>query len=285
MCVTRTACCALRHPDARARSDGAIATVFFLFCLEVGLSELDTGALLTCILLGDLAITLVMSTRADAYGRRSTLLAGSALKVLAGCVFGMSRSFGVLVAAGIVGVISTSGGECGPFIAVEQAALTDCSARLSRWRGASHRRRGGCRALRLVQRAGLLGAGCGRSGQRFWRAPPAARPRACAVAAGGVSLRLSGLRLAMYRFSRMRSDEVGVEPAADALREPLLQAETGEAYAEGGLSSLSRTTQGGEGVSDHETACPPALLSRRARSRLALCVKRAARSALEVRAA
>ena len=29
------------------------------------------------------------------------------------------------VAAGVVGVISTSGGECGPFIAVEQAVLTD----------------------------------------------------------------------------------------------------------------------------------------------------------------
>ena len=38
----------------------------------------------------------------------------------------------------------------------------------------------------------------------------------------------------MYRFSRMRSDEVGVEPVADALREPRLQAATGEADAEGG---------------------------------------------------
>ena len=91
----------------------------------MGLSELDTGALLTCILLGDLAVTLAMTTRADSYGRRRTLVAGAALKVLAGCVFAASRSFGVLVAAGIVGVISTSGGECGPFIAVEQAALTD----------------------------------------------------------------------------------------------------------------------------------------------------------------
>lgn len=91
----------------------------------MGLSELRTGALLTCILLGDLAVTLAMSTRADRFGRRRTLVAGAALKVLAGCVFGSSRSFGVLLAAGVVGVISTSGGECGPFVAVEQAALTD----------------------------------------------------------------------------------------------------------------------------------------------------------------
>ena len=99
--------------------------MLFLFCVEIGLTELDVGALLTCIMLGDLVITLGMTTRADGFGRRRTLVAGAALKVLAGGVFGVSRSFGVLVAAGIVGVISTSGGECGPFIAVEQAALTD----------------------------------------------------------------------------------------------------------------------------------------------------------------
>ena len=99
--------------------------MFFLYCVELGLSELDTGALLTCIMLGDLVITLAMTTRADGFGRRRTLVAGAALKVLAGAVFGVSRSFGVLVAAGIVGVVSTTGGECGPFIAVEQAALTD----------------------------------------------------------------------------------------------------------------------------------------------------------------
>ena len=44
--------------------------------------------------------------------------------MLAGLAFAGSRSFGVLVAAGIVGVISTSGGECGPFIAIEQARPT-----------------------------------------------------------------------------------------------------------------------------------------------------------------
>ena len=39
----------------------------------------------------------------------------------AGVTFAFSESFYVLVAAGVVGVISTSGGEIGPFIAIEQA--------------------------------------------------------------------------------------------------------------------------------------------------------------------
>lgn len=104
---------------------GSIAPVFFLYCLEIGLNELQTGTLLTCILVGDLVITLVLSTRADRFGRRRTLEIGAALKILAGVAFSCTSNYYVLVAAGIVGVISTSGGEIGPFIAIEQACLTD----------------------------------------------------------------------------------------------------------------------------------------------------------------
>ncbi len=37
---------------------GAIAPVFFLYCLALGFSEVATGTLLTSILIGDLAISL-----------------------------------------------------------------------------------------------------------------------------------------------------------------------------------------------------------------------------------
>ena len=58
------------------------------------------------------------------------------------------------------------------------------------------------------------------------------------IISGSVKIAYDIGLFAMYRFSRMRSDEVGAEPAApaaaaDALREPLLQAETGEADADG----------------------------------------------------
>jgi predicted MFS family arabinose efflux permease len=109
----------------RARADGSIAPIFFLFCAQLGFDEVRTGVLLTCITLGDLAVTLALSTRADALGRRRVLIAGAALKVLAGAAFARARSFEALLAAGVVGVLSTSGGEVGPFLAIEQAALTD----------------------------------------------------------------------------------------------------------------------------------------------------------------
>jgi hypothetical protein len=107
---------------------GAIAPVFFAFMSTRGFSATQTGALLTAILLGDLVITLYLSTRADSFGRRRTLVIASALKVVAGVAFGLSTDYAVLVVAGIVGVISTSGGEIGPFMAVEQAVLTDALA-------------------------------------------------------------------------------------------------------------------------------------------------------------
>lgn len=109
----------------RMLSYGAIAPVLFLYCLEIGLNEFQTGVLLTCILLGDLVITFIFSIRADRIGRRKTLVVSSLLKVLAGLVFASTSNFFLLAAAGVVGVISASGGEIGPFIAVEQACLTD----------------------------------------------------------------------------------------------------------------------------------------------------------------
>jgi MFS family permease len=107
---------------------GMISPVFFLFLNARGFSPTKIGALLTAILLGDLVITLYLSTRADAFGRKKTLVIASLLKVLAGVVFATASDFYVLAAAGVVGVISTSGGEIGPFMAVEQAVLTDALA-------------------------------------------------------------------------------------------------------------------------------------------------------------
>ena len=107
---------------------GAISPVFFLYLTARGYTTTQIGALLTAILCGDFVITLYLSTRADSFGRRRTLIIASLLKVLAGVVFASTANVIALTAAGIIGVISTSGGEIGPFMAVEQAVLTDSLA-------------------------------------------------------------------------------------------------------------------------------------------------------------
>jgi len=103
---------------------GFLSVVLVLYLSALGFTEGRIGLLLTLTLLGDTAVSLVLTTRADRWGRRRTLLAGAVLMVLAGVVFALSRDFWVLLAAATVGVVSPAGNEVGPFLAVEQAALS-----------------------------------------------------------------------------------------------------------------------------------------------------------------
>jgi MFS family permease len=102
---------------------GLMSVVLALHLAAAGLAESQIGLLLTLTLLGDAAISLFITTRADRIGRRTMLLASALLMILAGIVFASTRSFLLLLLAATVGVISPSGNEVGPFLAVEQAAL------------------------------------------------------------------------------------------------------------------------------------------------------------------
>jgi MFS family permease len=103
---------------------GFLAVVLVLYLSALGLDEVRIGLLLTLTLAGDTAISLWMSTRADRMGRR-WMLAGGALLVLgAGLVFVATDRFLVLLGAATLGVISPSGYEVGPFLAIEQSALS-----------------------------------------------------------------------------------------------------------------------------------------------------------------
>ena len=107
---------------------GGISVVLLLYLSEEGLKEADIGYLLTCIVLGDLVISLCLTSHADStLGRRRTLIFGAILMCVAGVGFSLCGSYfpGLLV-AGTLGVISGTGGEIGPFLPVEQAALCEC---------------------------------------------------------------------------------------------------------------------------------------------------------------
>jgi MFS family permease len=103
---------------------GALSVVLVFYLVRVGLTEAQIGLLLSLTLIGDTAISLLLTTRADRFGRRRTLIAGAALMTAAGLVFASSRTFWILVVAGTLGVISPSGQEVGPFLSIEQAALS-----------------------------------------------------------------------------------------------------------------------------------------------------------------
>jgi MFS family permease len=102
---------------------GALSLVLVLYLAAVGLTGERIGLLLTMTLLGDTALSLGLTTHADRAGRKRVLLAGAALMVLGGAVFAATDDFVLLLLAATVGVLSPSGNEVGPFLAVEQAAL------------------------------------------------------------------------------------------------------------------------------------------------------------------
>ena len=103
---------------------GLISVILVFYLVGIGLSESQTGLLLTLTLVGDTAISLFLTTQADRVGRRRMLIVGALLMAAAGAVFAITRNFLWLVIAGTIGVISPSGNEVGPFLSIEQAALS-----------------------------------------------------------------------------------------------------------------------------------------------------------------
>ncbi|HEX2470067.1 MAG TPA: MFS transporter [Candidatus Limnocylindrales bacterium] len=104
---------------------GFLAVVLVLYLDAAGLDPLAIGAVLTLTLVGDTVLSLWLTTHADRYGRRRVLVVSSLLVVVAGAVFALTDWLPLLVLAGIIGVISPTGNEVGPFLAVEQASLSE----------------------------------------------------------------------------------------------------------------------------------------------------------------
>ena len=103
---------------------GFLSVVLALYLTEAGLTEEQIGLLFTFTLVGDAFISLWLTTSADRFGRKRVLILGALLMVSAGVAFVLTRNLILLVIAAIVGVISPSGNEIGPFLSVEQAGLT-----------------------------------------------------------------------------------------------------------------------------------------------------------------
>jgi MFS family permease len=109
---------------ARMFAYGFLSVVLVLYLSELGFSEAVIGVLLSLTLIGDAVISLIMTTSADRFGRKRMLIIGASLMLLAGVLFAFTKSLPLLLIASIIGVISPSGYEVGPFVAVEQAALS-----------------------------------------------------------------------------------------------------------------------------------------------------------------
>jgi MFS family permease len=103
---------------------GSLSVVLVFYLIGLGLNASQIGLLLTLTLVGDTVLSLYLTTRADRIGRRRMLIVGAVLMAAAGVAFASTGNLLLLIIAGTIGVISPSGNEVGPFLPIEQAALS-----------------------------------------------------------------------------------------------------------------------------------------------------------------
>jgi MFS family permease len=107
---------------------GFMSVILVLFLSETGLSDAGIGLLLSLTLAGDVVLSFWVTGVADRIGRRRMLIFGAFLMAVSGWVFAVTRNSYALTAAAIIGIISPSGNEIGPFLSIEQAALSQLIA-------------------------------------------------------------------------------------------------------------------------------------------------------------
>jgi MFS family permease len=102
---------------------GFVSVILGLYLASLGYDTATIGGIFTAVLAGGAALTIGLTQVADRLGRRRVLMFGAASMALAGSVFAVTDNLLLLTAAAILGAISPSGKEVGPFSSLEQAVL------------------------------------------------------------------------------------------------------------------------------------------------------------------
>ena len=103
---------------------GATSLIIALFFSSLSFSDFQIGLFMTLTLLGDVLLSLFLTLAADRVGRRRVLCLGASLMIVSGAVFAFVENFWILLVAAVVGIISASGGDFGPFRAVEESTIS-----------------------------------------------------------------------------------------------------------------------------------------------------------------
>ena len=109
----------------RSFAYGFLSVVLGLYLNAIGLTTTAIGWIFTAALAGGAVMTIVITTVADSFGRKTLLILGAVLMATAGWVFAVSNDPLFLALAAIFGTISPSGKEVGPFLSIEQAILPE----------------------------------------------------------------------------------------------------------------------------------------------------------------
>jgi MFS family permease len=206
--LTRDAWLLFATRSIRLFAYGSLSVVLVFYLIGIGLTESQTGVLLTLTLIGDTIVSLGLTTRADRIGRRRMLTIGAALMAAAGLAFASTGNLWLLIVAGTVGVISPSGNEVGPFLSIEQAALSHVVSDRARTEVFAWYTLAGSVATAL---GALAGGGLTRALQEAGWTPVASyRAIVMLYAALGVALALFFTRLSPAAEALTRSEQASV---------------------------------------------------------------------------
>lgn len=108
---------------------GFLGILFPVYLAERGLDARQIGVAVTLTLLASAAMTFAIRRPAERYGARAALVAQAGLIVVSALVFLATEQPWLIVAAAMVGNLAVGTGETGPFLTLEQVAVTRATPR------------------------------------------------------------------------------------------------------------------------------------------------------------
>jgi len=115
---------------SRSLAYGALTVVLAEALAFRGFSPIGIGAAITATLLTGALTSALTGRLVRSFGARGTFAAGGAVMIVAAALLAGDRP--AIVCACLLGVVSPGGQDVGPFAAIEQAALADESADVTR---------------------------------------------------------------------------------------------------------------------------------------------------------
>jgi len=107
----------------RAFGFGWLSVVLALYLAKRGLSAAEIGAVFTATMVEDALVTLTLSALATRLGPARVMVLTAPLITIGGVLLAVAQSPWLLCAGAVLGTLSPSGQEAGPFTAMEQALL------------------------------------------------------------------------------------------------------------------------------------------------------------------
>ncbi|KAK8031547.1 hypothetical protein PG990_001281 [Apiospora arundinis] len=120
----RNACIIILARACRMFAHGAISLILAIYFAALEFTDHQIGLFMTLTLLGDVFLGTFLTLIADRVGRRKVLLGGSFLMIFSGIIFATFENFWILLFAAVVGVVSVTGGDFGPFRSIEESVLS-----------------------------------------------------------------------------------------------------------------------------------------------------------------